>query len=379
MNTLALYFHIPFCHNKKCDYCSFVSYCKDNYEQKVYVDALLKEIALRGEDVGKRYKISSIYFGGGTPSMLEDGVFTNIMIQIKKYFRLLNNCEITIEVNPDSVTESKLREYLLVGINRLSIGIQTLNADILKVIGRQHSSQQAKKAVALAKKVGFKNISIDMMIGLPYQTLSDVKKMAKFALKSKVQHVSCYSLILEDGTPLADKIRAGVMSVPSEDDTVEMYNYCLHTFEKAGVKRYEVSNFAKEDYESKHNMTYWTMGEYLAFGLAGHSYMNDTRFANISDFDKYIESINNDTLPIVSVEKLSLKKRKEEAVMLSLRTKEGIDIESFDYKFGGHLLRDKKKEIDFLHLHGFITIKKGHLCVSDNAYYVLNSIILKLI
>lgn len=379
MNTLSLYFHIPFCHNKKCEYCSFVSYCSKEDEQSIYVDALMKEIRLRGEEIGKSYKISSIYFGGGTPSMLNEGVFTNLMIQIKKYFRLLSNCEITIEVNPDSVTEAKLREYLLSGINRLSIGVQTLNDDILKVIGRQHNAKQAKNVVVLAKKVGFKNISLDMMIGLPFQTLNDVKKMIKFVTKSKVQHVSCYSLILEDGTPLANKVRAGALTPPSDDDTVEMYNLCLHSFEKAGLKRYEVSNFSLEDYESKHNMTYWTMGEYLAFGVAGHSYMNDTRFANTKDFDKYIESISSDTLPIVSVEKLSLRKRKEEAIMLGLRTKDGIDIEAFDYKFGGHLLRDKKNEIDFLHLHGFITFRKGRLCVSDNAFYVLNSIILKLI
>ena len=356
-----------------------MSYCSKEDEQSIYVDALMKEIRLRGEEIGKSYKISSIYFGGGTPSMLNEGVFTNLMIQIKKYFRLLSNCEITIEVNPDSVTEAKLREYLLSGINRLSIGVQTLNDDILKVIGRQHNAKQAKNVVALAKKVGFKNISLDMMIGLPFQTLNDVKKMIKFVTKSKVQHVSCYSLILEDGTPLANKVRAGALTLPSDDDTVEMYNLCLHSFEKAGLKRYEVSNFSLEDYESKHNMTYWTMGEYLAFGVAGHSYMNDTRFANTKDFDKYIESISSDTLPIVSVEKLSLRKRKEEAIMLGLRTKDGIDIEAFDYKFGGHLLRDKKNEIDFLHLHGFITFRKGRLCVSDNAFYVLNSIILKLI
>lgn len=356
-----------------------MSYCLDKNEQDKYVDTLMKEIELRGQEVGKLYKISSIYFGGGTPSMLEEGAFTKIMLQIKKHFRLLNNCEITIEVNPDSVTENKLREYLLVGINRLSIGLQTLNDDILKVIGRQHNAKQAKDVVALAKKVGFRNISIDMMIGLPFQTLADVKKMAKFVLKSKVQHVSCYSLILEEGTPLASKVRAGVLTLPSDDDTVEMYNLCLHTFEKAGLKRYEVSNFALEDYESRHNMTYWQIGEYLALGLAGHSYMNDTRFANTQDFEKYIEMVNKGTLPIVSVEKLSLMKRKEEAIMLSLRTRDGIDIEAFDYKFGGHLLRDKKKEIDFLHVHGFITFRNGHLCVSDNAFYVLNSIVLKLI
>lgn len=344
-----------------------------------YVEALIKEIKMRGTKEGKEYKISSIFFGGGTPSVLSDGQMTKIMIAIKQNFRLLPNAEITIEANPESITESKLREYLLVGINRLSIGVQSLNDKLLVSIGRRHTSKQAKDAISLAKKIGFKNINVDMMIGLPGQTLSDVKKMVKYLIKEKVNHVSAYSLILEPGTVLQEKVRVGVVKLPSEDETVEMYNLVYDLLSRAGIKRYEVSNFSMLDYECKHNQNYWRLGEYLAFGVGGHSYMNDTRFANIDDFDKYLQSVENNTLPIVSVEKLSFNERREETIMLALRTSEGLNLEEFDNRFGGHFLRDKKKEIEFLSSRGFISLRNGYLKVSENAYYVLNSIILKLV
>ena len=163
-----------------------------------------------------------------------------------------------------------------------------MNDKILALIGRRHDSKQAKAVVGLAKQVGFKNISVDMMIGLPKQTMADVKKMTKFLIKSGVSHVSCYSLILEKGTVMYDKVKVGALTVPSEDETVEMYNFVYDTLSKAGLKRYEVSNFALLDYESKHNQNYWKLGEYLAFGIGGHSYMNDTRFANEVFYPKAI-------------------------------------------------------------------------------------------
>lgn len=379
MKNLALYIHIPFCNQKKCDYCSFISYCDKKDEFDDYIDHLMKEIKLRGLSEGNQYKISSIYFGGGTPSVLREGDITNIMLQIKRYFKLLPNVEITIEANPDSITEEKLREYLLVGINRISIGVQSINDKLLSSIGRLHNSKQAKQAIKLAQKVGFKNISVDMMIGLPSQTLKDVKKMAKFVAKSHVQHVSCYSLIVEPNTVLQEKLKAGVVTLPSEDETVEMYNLAYEIFKKAGLKRYEVSNFAIEDYECKHNQNYWQLGEYLALGIAGHSYMKDTRFANVEDYNKYITSLDNDTFPIVSVEKLNLNMRREETLMLALRTREGLKIDEYDYKFGGHILKDKKKQVEFLCKNGFISVKNDYLRVCDNAFYVLNRIILMLI
>lgn len=379
MKTLSLYIHIPFCNKKKCDYCNFVSFVDKQALMQKYVDALIEEIKMRGKKEGKNYKISSIFFGGGTPSVLGVGMISNIMIALKQNFRFLRNVEITVECNPETATEEKLREYKLAGINRMSFGVQTLNDKILKLIGRQHTAKQAKEAVELAKDVGFQNISVDMMLGLPGQKIGDVKKMVRFLVRQKVNHVSAYSLILEPGTVMYDKVKVGALKVPSEDETVEMYNTVYDLLSRAGLKRYEVSNFSMLDYECKHNQNYWKLGEYLAFGVGGHSYMNDTRFANTEDFDKYINSIENDTFPIVSVEKLSLNMRREESIMLGLRTREGINIEDFDNEYGGHILKDKKQEIEFLSSRGFISLRNGHIKVSENAYYVLNSIIMKLI
>ena len=334
---------------------------------------------MRGEEFYKTHKISSIYIGGGTPSVLRDGMVGRILTGIKNNFKLLKDCEISVETNPNSVTEKKLREYKLAGANRLSIGGQSMNDRILKLLGRKHNSKDTKNAIKLAKKIGFENINVDMMLALPTQKMSDVKKMANFLIKQKVQHVSPYALILEEGTPLYKMVKGGKVKLPTEDKSVEMYNCVCKLLTKHGYKRYEVSNFSYPDYESKHNLNYWKMGEYLACGLAGHSFIKNERFANTDSLDYYISSLKEDKIPVVSKEKLTLMQRKEEAIMLFLRTSEGINIKEFDNDFGGHLMSDKKKEIEFLTTRNFITIKDGYLRVNDNAFYVLNAIVAKLV
>ena len=344
-----------------------------------YVSCVLKEIKIQGEKYCKSHKVSSIYIGGGTPSVLKDGMIGRILTQIKNSFKLLQDCEISVEVNPNSVTEKKLREYKLAGVNRLSIGAQTINDNILKLLARQHNAKDTKTAIKLAKKMGFENINVDMMLALPSQKLKDVKKMAKFLIKQKIQHISPYSLILEEGTPLYKLVKQGKVTLPTEDEAVEMYNCTYNILNKNGFKRYEVSNFSIPDYESKHNLNYWQMGEYLACGLAGHSFIDNVRFANADSLVNYITSLKQDKIPVTFQEKTTLMQRKEEAIMLFLRTRDGIDIKEFDNKFGGHLMTDKKKEIEFLTKHNLVSVKSGFLRVNDNAYYVLNSIIAKLV
>ena len=344
-----------------------------------YVNAVCSEIKMRGKEHGKFYDVTSIYIGGGSPSVLKEGMVAKILTEIKNNFRVMQNCEISVELNPGSVTEKKLLEYKLVGANRLSIGGQTLNDNILRVLGRQHNVKDTKKAIDMAQKIGFDNINVDMILALPYQKMADVKKMAKFLIKKKIQHISAYSLILEPSTPLYRQVMKKQVSLPSEDESVEMYNFVFDFLRKNGFNRYEVSNFALPDYESRHNLNYWQMGEYLAFGLAGHSYMNNTRFANTEKLDDYIESIENEKLPIVSKEKINPNQRKDETIMLALRTSEGLDLKEFDKQFNCNLLTDKKKEIEFLTSHNFISVKRGYLRVNDNAFYVLNSIIAKLV
>ena len=218
-----------------------------------------------------------------------------------------------------------------------------------------------------------------MILALPHQKMSDIKKMAKFLIKKKIQHISAYSLILEPTTPLFRQVKNKQITLPTEDESVEMYNYVFDFLKKKGYNRYEVSNFSLPDYESKHNLNYWQMGEYLAFGLAGHSFLNNTRFANTEKLEEYIDSIEQGKLPIVSKEKINANQRKDETIMLALRTSEGLNLKEFDNAFHCNLLTDKKKEIEFLTNHNFISVKRGYLRVNDNAFYVLNSIIAKLV
>ncbi len=378
MKNLSIYVHIPFCLHK-CTYCNFVSFCSGDDKKEEYVKNVCDEIRMRGKDWGKSYHISSIYIGGGSPSVLKEGHVSKIITEIKNNFKLLSNCEISVELNPGSVTEKKLLEYKLVGVNRLSIGGQTLNNNILKILGRQHDVKDTKNAIKMAKKIGFENINVDMMLALPTQKLSDVKTMAKFLIKNKIAHISPYSLILEPGTPLYKQVANKKVTLPSEDDAVEMYNLVYNILTKNGYNRYEVSNFSLPDYESRHNLNYWQMGEYIAFGLAGHSFVNNTRFANTDNLEEYSKFITNGKLPVVSSEKITLNQRKDETLMLALRTSEGLNLKEFDSQFNCNLMSDKKKEIEFLINHNFISIKRGYLKVNDNAFYVLNSIITKLV
>ncbi len=378
MKKLSIYIHIPFC-THKCSYCNFISFCNSNDKKEDYIKALCGEIRLRGKEYGKYYDITSVYIGGGSPSTLKEGQVAKIMSELKNNFRLLPNSEISIEVNPESVTEKKLLEYKLVGINRLSIGGQTLNPKILQLLGRKHTIEQTKNVIKLAQKIGFDNINVDMMLALPTQKLKDVKKMATFLVKKNIKHISPYSLILEPSTPLYKMVLNKKVTLPSEEQSVEMYNFVFNYLTKKGYSRYEVSNFSLPDYESLHNLNYWNMGEYLAFGLAGHSYISYTRFSNTENLEDYINEISKNNIPVISKEKITISMRKDETLMLALRTKEGLNLKDFDAKFNCHLMTDKKREIEFLTMHNFISVKNGFLRVNDNAFYVLNSIISKLV
>jgi len=379
MKKLSLYIHIPFCHKKKCNYCDFISFCDKEKSIETYVKTLLKEIEIRAKSLEKDCEIATIFVGGGTPSVLSTLQMGDILSKIKSVFCVQKDAEITVEANPDTITEEKLVSYLSFGVNRLSIGGQSLNDKVLKIIGRQHTASQLKKAIFLAKKVGFKNINVDMMIGLPTQTFFDARKMAGYLIKNKIPHISCYSLILEENTPLYLSVKEKKISLPPDEKTVKMYDLVYKKLKKHGYSRYEVSNFSLENYECKHNKNYWEMGEYLAFGVAGHSFFDGIRFENTSNFDEYIEKINSGEFAVIKEEKLTMSQEKEENIMLSLRTNKGINIIEFNKKFSCDLLKDKEKDIAFLLSHKFIILENGVLKVSENAYYILNSVIAKLV
>lgn len=379
MKKISIYIHIPFCHNKKCNYCDFVSFCDFDNKQEIYVKTLLKEIELRAKTLKDECEIATIFIGGGTPSVLMGEQIGSIIKVLKKHFRVCENAEITVEANPDTITEQKLKDYLSFGVNRLSIGGQTMNDRVLKMIGRQHTSKQLKNVVLLAKKVGFSNLNVDMMIGLPKQKIWDARKMLNFLIKHKVPHISCYSLILEENTPLWKSVKEKKTFLPKEEQTVKMYDFVYNKLKSKNYSRYEVSNFSKENFECEHNKNYWEMREYLAFGVAGHSFLNGERFENTSNFEDYIKNIQKGEFAVTKCEKISLSEQKEENIMLSLRTNKGINLVDFNKNFSCDLLKDKEKEIEFLLKYKLIDLENDTLKVSENTYYLLNSIIARLV
>lgn len=326
---LGVYVHIPFC-KRKCEYCDFISYCNKDNLIETYVEALKKEINLQNI----QSYIDTIYIGGGTPSYIESKYIKEIMKEIKKK-NIRKNAEITIEVNPGTVAEAKLKDYKECGINRLSIGLQSTKDELLRQIGRIHDYNQFLETYKLARKVGFENINVDLMIGLPNQKIMDLKESLNKIIELQPEHISVYSLIVEEGTPISKKIQSGELTLPNENEERNMYWYVKNTLELSGYNHYEISNFSKKGYESRHNMSCWNQCQYFGFGVAAHSYRDITRYSNITDINEYIKNIQKGNLSknriIHEIQKES--DTEKEYMLLGLRKIEGVKINDFKAKF----------------------------------------------
>ena len=378
-NSLSIYVHIPFC-NSKCNYCAFISMVATEDDKKRYFRCLLDEIKLQSKKYRRFYSVSSIYIGGGTPSCLDYYYIRDLLSLIYKNFAVKNTAEITIELNPNSADKTKIREYILSGINRFSIGLQSINPKILKAMGRTHSAQDFINAVSTIREYGIKNISADIILGYPNQKMVDIKETVAFLIKHQIPHISAYMLQVEDGTPLKDLVDNGVLT-PADDDTViSMYNYVYETLAKNGYDRYEFSNFAKPTYESFHNSVYWLRKDYLGVGLAAHSYIDGTRFSNTEKILEYVNTIeNNQEVPIDMSKELTVEEKKEEFIMLSLRTKSGIDLDLYKKTFNENLVLKRKDKIANLIIDGFLILtENNHLCCTNKGFLVLNKITLEL-
>ena len=328
MKELGIYVHIPFC-KRKCAYCDFISFSGKARLIEKYVEALKREInkcKISKED----YMVKTIYFGGGTPSFIESKYIVEILEAIKEKFNISKNAEITIEINPGTVTEEKLKDYYEVGINRISFGLQSTNSQLLKLVGRIHSYSSFLEGYNLARKTGFKNINVDLMIGLPVQTLKDVQKDLSRIIELNPEHVSVYSLIVEEGTRIEEKIKNKELYLPSEKLERKMYWEVKKKLEEAGYIHYEISNFAKAGYESKHNLSCWNQEEYLGFGLAAHSYFNNVRYSNTDDFEEYFDWPENSK---IIHERQTDEDKQKEFMLLGLRKIEGVAISDFKNKF----------------------------------------------
>ena len=352
MKELGIYIHIPFC-VRKCFYCDFVSYAKKESVQKKYIEALQKEI-LNWKKSNKDVKIKTIYIGGGTPSCIDSKFITEILNLIN----IKNAEEITIEVNPGTVNKEKLYDYKNAGINRLSIGLQSTNNELLKKIGRIHNYEQFLETYKMAREVGFNNINVDLMIGLPRQTMDDLKTSLEDIINLNPEHISVYSLILEDETPLKKMIENNILKLPEEDLERQMYWYTKDFLKINGYNHYEISNFAKQGFYSKHNLDCWEQKEYIGFGISAHSYIDRKRFGNISNLDNYIKNCIEggfDKNRIIEEEQ-DKKDEMKEYMILGLRKINGISIQKFENKFNENPIILFKKELKKLFNEGLIII-----------------------
>ncbi len=363
----GIYIHIPFC-KSKCRYCDFTSYPGKIGFAEAYMACLYKEMKLRGKELkGKIF--DTVYFGGGTPSVIDEKLIVGCMNCIRRYFTLSDGAEITIEVNPGTVTEEKIKTYKKCGINRFSIGLQSSDNEELEDLGRIHTADDFAQTCRL---IGDVNKSADVMIGLKDQTFEKVERTIRFADSFGVNHISMYALTPEDGTPIYTDYLNG--ELPDGDEVAEIYDKARKLLASLGYYRYEVSNFAKKGFESRHNLNYWERGEYIGFGVAASSFMCGRRFTNTPDLDEYIKCILSDFYPVVDDEKISGRDAEFEKIMLALRTSEGLDLVAFAREFGKDFNTEYAEAIK-KHLSQ-LDISDTRLKIKDEYLYVQNTIII---
>lgn len=345
---IGVYIHIPFC-VKKCDYCDFISYPKKLEKQEEYVKKIIEEIE-DNKNILKTNEITTIYIGGGTPSVIDPDLIKKILEKIYEISNIKNKnkIEITIEVNPGTTTKNNLQLYKKCGINRLSIGLQSTNDKILKTIGRIHNYQQFKNTYNWATEIGFRNINVDLMLGLPNQTITDLKESLEklMNLKTVPNHISVYSLIVEEGTQIEKKIKEGKLKLPEEDEERKQYKYTKNYLELKGYNHYEISNFAKKGYESKHNIKCWEQQQYVGLGVSAHSYIEGIRYSNTCDLEDYLNKKSTDIKTIH--ERQNIEDMKKEYMILGLRKLEGISICKFKEKFGENPIYTFRQELQKL-------------------------------
>lgn len=332
MEELGIYIHIPFC-KQKCFYCDFCSFANKNEMQEKYVETVINEI--KNITHKEKYTVTTIYLGGGTPSILNPEYIKNILQEIKSSFKILDDAEITIEINPGTVNEEKLKRYKEYGINRLSIGLQSANDKILKNIGRIHDYKQFEETFFFARKCGFKNINVDLMIGLPTQAIEDVKQTLEKIIQKNPEHISVYSLIIEEGTTIEKLINENKLQLPDEETERIMYWTVVNELKENGYNQYEISNFSKKTYESKHNTNCWKQKQYIGLGTSAHSYLNKKRYSNTNNIEEYIKNIQESNISknITIHEEQTEESTMNEYMLLGLRMIQGININEFKQKF----------------------------------------------
>ena len=360
----GVYIHIPFC-RRKCGYCDFYSLSGKDEMMEPYVDALIEEIAARGRASAASGEAATLYVGGGTPTVLPIRLLSLVLQAARSSFRIAADAEITVEANPATVDLEYMTALETLGVTRLSIGAQEFNDSILRRIGRIHTARDTRDAVKWARAAGIVNVSLDLMYGLPGQTLDDVIWSVGSAMDLAVNHISVYGLTIEDGTPFSAMAESGELVLPTEEESEEMYDYLTGKLPPYGFARYEISNFAREGFESRHNIGYWSDTPYIGVGAAAASYWDGRRYTNVRDAAKYIETIGRGELPATLSEQPTRKNALEEYCFLALRMARGIEKEAFAGKFGEPIEKIYGDAIKNLKDNGLLTEENGFLRLTD--------------
>lgn len=374
MKEVALYIHIPFC-KQKCLYCDFKSFVNAERYMADYIEALLLEL----DRIKDKYIFKSLFIGGGTPSFLDDESLSKLMHGISE-LEYIDNAEKTIECNPGTINEKKLSIIKEGKINRLSFGLQSTNNQLLKVIGRIHTYEEFKENYFLARKMGFNNINIDLMFGLPNQTLNMYKETLNEIVKLNPEHISAYSLIIEEETPFYDMYNKDLIKLPTEECERKMYRCTKDILGVNGYHQYEISNYSKEQRECYHNKIYWSCEEYIGIGIAASSYIDNRRITNISSIKEYIYSIKNNKSVIEEEVNNSEIDNMEEFMFMNLRMLQGVDENKFFNRFHKHIDSIYKKVIDKHIKNGLLIRDRNKIFLSEKGIelsnYVMSDFIL---
>ena len=372
---LELYIHIPFC-AKKCNYCDFLSAPASVERMSEYTDLLCKEIKSQGS-LSKEYRVVTIFFGGGTPSLIPLEQMERIMNTVKECFELSTDCEITMECNPGTVTKEKLRGYYTIGVNRLSFGLQSANNQELKLLGRIHTFEEFVANYQQAREVGFENINLDLMSGLPYQTIETYDATLRKVLELKPDHISAYSLILEEGTPFYERFSEdGEESdaIPEVELDRFMYEHTKKVLLSEGYERYEISNYAKTGKECLHNIGYWNRVDYLGFGLGASSLLNHIRYKNPDTQESYKEAVMNSKEVRMIEEVLTKEAEMEEFMFLGLRLCKGVSRREFYQQFHTPMDEIYGKQVSLLMKQGLLKIEGDMVSLTDYGVDVSNQV-----
>lgn len=377
MKDIGIYIHIPFCQSK-CYYCDFCSFPRmlDNAEK--YVSYIKKEIDMYEEDL-RNYNVGTIFIGGGTPTVIDGKYIYEIMEYIYKKLNANRVKEITIEANPKTLDQNKLQIYKKAGINRISIGVQSMNDIMLKKLGRIHTVEDFINTYKLIRKCKFNNVSFDLMFNLPGQTLEDSIRTLELATELQPEHISYYSLKIEEGTLFYNKYINNQLILPDEDIERDMYHEGINILFQKGYLHYEISNFARKGYESKHNIIYWKCGPYIGLGLSAHSYFKSHRYGNTEDMNLYFEQISNGRLAIEEKEFIGKDMEMAEYLILGLRLIEGINCKNFENKFNINIKEVYEKTINKFIKEGLLEENNGNIRLTQKGLDICNIVFMEIL